>query len=243
MDMSISEDDRKQRFRFHKDDEILLLEVVLQAQPCPYKISARDGTILVAWNKIAEEFKNRCKPRPEGNLPHSRTCRTRCDKMIIDFLAVRAAPHLRDKTKESKEEKVKNELLSTLATLAGKIQDPSQGNPSGNPPPLPSPPFPSTSPPLPPSMVGANSHGINTTPVGDMTEPNSSGSTSAATMTPGNVLAAAAAAAAVAGNSGVPTSGGLPDMQQHSHPLRGTTGKSMPIHWRQHLPILQTVSN
>ncbi|GJJ70188.1 hypothetical protein EMPS_02537 [Entomortierella parvispora] len=228
MDISSAEDDRKQRFRFHKDDEILLLEIVLQAQPCPYKISARDGTILVAWNKIAEEFKNQCKPRPEGNLPHSRTCRTRCDKMIIDFLAIRASPHLRDKTKESKEEKIKNELLARLATVAGKIQDPTQGTPSGNPSSfLPSPAAASsTSLSISPSTGGTSPHGISPIPVGTLTGSSPTGSTSAAALTPGNVLAAAAAAAAVAGSNGVPSSGGLQDVQQHPHPLRGTTGAS-----------------
>ncbi|KAG0368618.1 hypothetical protein BC939DRAFT_505344 [Gamsiella multidivaricata] len=121
--MSTADDDRKQRFRFHKDDEILLLQIVLNAKPCPYKISSRDGAIMVAWNAVAEEFKSKCNPRPDGKLPHPRTCRTRCDKMIVDYLAMRASPHLRHQKQESKEDRQKNELLGKLATLQGRVID------------------------------------------------------------------------------------------------------------------------
>ncbi|KAF8977542.1 hypothetical protein BGZ46_007312 [Entomortierella lignicola] len=119
--MSTIEDDRKQRFRFHKNDEILLLQIVLQASPCPYKISSRDGAIMVAWNSIAEEFHSKCKPRPDGKLPLPRTCRTRCDKMITDYMAMRASPHLKNKKQESKEDRTKDELLEKLANLQGKV--------------------------------------------------------------------------------------------------------------------------
>ncbi|KAG0290326.1 hypothetical protein BGZ98_003516, partial [Dissophora globulifera] len=111
--MSVTEDDRRQRFRFHKEDEIKLLQIVLRADPCPYKISARDGTIMVAWNLISEEFRTLCTPRADGKLPHSRTCRARSDKMLHDFRAQRENPYLRPKT-ESKEDKIKYELLSRL---------------------------------------------------------------------------------------------------------------------------------
>ncbi|KAF9111430.1 hypothetical protein BGX27_004944 [Mortierella sp. AM989] len=126
--MSATEDDRKQRFRFHKNDEILLLEIVLRANPCPYKISSRDGAIMVAWNSIAEEFHRLCKPRPDGKLPHPRTCRTRCDKMIMDYMAMRGSPHLRNKRQESKEDRAKNELLSKLASIQGKVLDQTLGD-------------------------------------------------------------------------------------------------------------------
>jgi hypothetical protein len=118
------EDDRKQRFRFHKEDEILLLNIVLRASPCPYNISSRDGAIMVAWNNIAEEFKSLCKPRPDGKVPHSRTCRTRCDKMIVDYLAMQASPQLRGKKLESKDDRIKNELVARLSALQGKGLDP-----------------------------------------------------------------------------------------------------------------------
>ncbi|KAG9070188.1 hypothetical protein KI688_009520 [Linnemannia hyalina] len=118
------EDDRKQRFRFHKEDEILLLNIVLRASPCPYNISTRDGAIMVAWNNIAEEFKSLCKPRPDGKVPHSRTCRTRCDKMITDYLAMQASPQLRGKKLESKDDRIKNELVARLSALQGKGLDP-----------------------------------------------------------------------------------------------------------------------
>ncbi|ORZ24820.1 hypothetical protein BCR41DRAFT_348583 [Lobosporangium transversale] len=121
--MSSLDDDRKQRFRFHKQDEILLLQIVLRAKPCPYKISSRDGAILVAWNHIAEEFERESVPRPDGKLPHPRTCRTRCDKMIMDFMAMRATPHLRGKKQESEEDRLKNELLEKLASIQGKVMD------------------------------------------------------------------------------------------------------------------------
>ncbi|KAF9583439.1 hypothetical protein BGW38_009454 [Lunasporangiospora selenospora] len=133
--MADDDDDRRQRFRFHKDDEILLLEIVLRAKPCPYKISSRDGAIMVAWNTIADEFKNNCKPRPDGKSPLPRTCRSRCDKMIIDYMAMRATPHLRNQKKESREDKTKNDLLAKLAHIQGKVIDPAlesaPGNPSG----------------------------------------------------------------------------------------------------------------
>ncbi|KAF9990492.1 hypothetical protein BGZ75_001672 [Mortierella antarctica] len=122
--MATVEDDRKQRFRFHKDDEILLLQIVLRAKPCPYKISSRDGAIMVAWNSIAEEFKVLCKPRHDGIVPHSRTCRTRTDKLIADFLANRATAHLRPQKQETKEDKVKNSLVTKLAAIQGKIEAP-----------------------------------------------------------------------------------------------------------------------
>ncbi|KAF9179740.1 hypothetical protein BGZ51_006568 [Haplosporangium sp. Z 767] len=120
-----NDDDRKQRFRFHRDDEILLLEIVLRAKPCPYKISSRDGSIMVAWNTIAEEFKSLCKPRSDGKLPYSRTCRTRCDKMIVDYLAMQATPTLRNHKHEMREDQIKYELLGRLATLIGKGTNPS----------------------------------------------------------------------------------------------------------------------
>ncbi|KAG0262558.1 hypothetical protein BG011_010060 [Mortierella polycephala] len=123
--MSNNDDDRKQRFRFHRDDEILLLEIVLRAKPCPYKISSRDGSIMVAWNTIAEEFKGLCKPRSDGKLPYSRTCRTRCDKMIVDYLAMQATPTLRNQKHEMREDQIKYELLGRLATLIGKGTNPS----------------------------------------------------------------------------------------------------------------------
>ncbi|KAF9575653.1 hypothetical protein EC968_002216 [Mortierella alpina] len=122
--MAAAEDDRKQRFRFHKDDEILLLQIVLRAKPCPYKISSRDGAIMVAWNSIAEEFKALCKPRHDGIVPHSRTCRTRTDKLIADFLANRATAHLRPQKQETKEDKIKNSLVAKLAAIQGKIEAP-----------------------------------------------------------------------------------------------------------------------
>ncbi|KAG0281360.1 hypothetical protein BGZ95_004699 [Linnemannia exigua] len=118
------EDDRKQRFRFHKEDEILLLNIVLRATPSPYSISTRDGAIMVAWNNIAEEFKGSCKPRPDGKVPHSRTCRTRCDKMIVDYLAMQASPQHRGKKLESKDDRIKNELVARLSALQGKGLDP-----------------------------------------------------------------------------------------------------------------------
>ncbi|KAK3835807.1 MAG: hypothetical protein JOS17DRAFT_787890 [Linnemannia elongata] len=118
------DDDRKQRFRFHKEDEILLLNIVLRASPCPYNISTRDGAIMVAWNNIAEEFKSLCKPRPDGKVPHSRTCRTRCDKMITDYLSMQASPQLRGKKLESKDDRIKNELVARLSALQGKGLDP-----------------------------------------------------------------------------------------------------------------------
>ncbi|KAG0371838.1 hypothetical protein BGX24_001109 [Mortierella sp. AD032] len=118
------EDDRKQRFRFHKEDEILLLNIVLRATPSPYSISTRDGAIMVAWNNIAEEFKGSCKPRPDGKVPHSRTCRTRCDKMIADYLTMQARPQHRGKKLESKDDRIKNELVARLSALQGKGLDP-----------------------------------------------------------------------------------------------------------------------
>ncbi|KAF9963260.1 hypothetical protein BGZ70_007535 [Mortierella alpina] len=132
--MATIEDDRKQRFRFHKDDEILLLQIVLRAKPCPYKISSRDGAIMVAWNSIAEEFKALCKPRHDGIVPHSRTCRTRTDKLIADFLANRATAHLRPQKQETKEDKIKNSLVTKLAAIQGKIEapPPDPSDPSNN---------------------------------------------------------------------------------------------------------------
>lgn len=119
--MSAAEDERKQRFRFHKEDEILLLQIVLAANPCPYNISSRDGAIMMAWNSIAEEFKDKCVQRLDGKVPLPRTCRTRCDKMITDFLASRASPNLKKQKQESKEDKTKNDLLEQLARLQGRI--------------------------------------------------------------------------------------------------------------------------
>ncbi|KAF9985153.1 hypothetical protein BGZ65_011561 [Modicella reniformis] len=126
--MSATDDDRKQRFRFHKEDEILLLQIVLSAKPCPYNISSRDGAIMVAWNSIAEEFKARCVPRSDGKLPLPRTCRTRCDKMITDYLASHASPNLKKQKQESREDKIKNELLKDLAHLQGRFIGREAGN-------------------------------------------------------------------------------------------------------------------
>ncbi|KAF8925235.1 hypothetical protein EDD21DRAFT_360699 [Dissophora ornata] len=129
--MSATDDDRKQRFRFHKDDEIKLLQIVLRAKPCPYKITSRDGSIMIAWNNIAEEFKTICTPRPDGNLPHPRTCRTRCDKMLSDRRAMRGSAHLKTPKQESKEDKIKNELLERLEALQAKAMDSNAGSTLG----------------------------------------------------------------------------------------------------------------
>ncbi|KAF9924355.1 hypothetical protein FBU30_005658 [Linnemannia zychae] len=117
------EDDRKLRFRFHREDEILLLNIVLRASPCPYTISSRDGAIMIAWNKIAEEFIRLHKPRTDGKVPYSRTCRSRCDKMIADYLAMQASPLLRNKRIESKNDRIRNELVARLSALQGKGLD------------------------------------------------------------------------------------------------------------------------
>ncbi|KAG0224737.1 hypothetical protein BGX31_007867 [Mortierella sp. GBA43] len=119
--MSVNEDERKQRFRFHKDDEIVLLDIVLEAKPCPYSITSRDGAIMMAWNDIAEKFKVQSQPRPDGKLPLPRTCRTRCDKMIDDYLQMRAYPNHKKQKQESKEDRKKNERLEKLARLQGRI--------------------------------------------------------------------------------------------------------------------------
>ncbi|KAI1302107.1 hypothetical protein EDD11_005736 [Mortierella claussenii] len=136
--MSVAEEDKKQRFRFTKQDEILLLQIVLRARPCPYKISSRDGAILVAWNNIADVFERESVRRPDGKLPHPRTCRTRCDKMIVDYLAMRASPYRKGKKEESADDRLKSELLERLANIQGKVVDPNAANsqeeagPSGN---------------------------------------------------------------------------------------------------------------
>jgi hypothetical protein len=124
--------DRKQRFRFHKDDEILLLEIVLSAQPSPFSISSRDGAIMVAWNNIAEEFQAKCSPRPDGKIPLPRTCRTRCDKMIIDHRASCKRPNSKKPRQESREDRTKNDLLERLIQLQDRLQsgepDPNDGS-------------------------------------------------------------------------------------------------------------------
>ncbi|KAK3805362.1 MAG: hypothetical protein J3Q66DRAFT_127959 [Benniella sp.] len=114
--------DRKQRFRFHKDDEILLLEIVLSAQPSPFSISSRDGAIMVAWNNIAEEFQAKCSPRPDGKVPLPRTCRTRCDKMLIDHRASCKRPNPKKPRQESREDRRKNDLLEQLTQLQDRLQ-------------------------------------------------------------------------------------------------------------------------
>ncbi|KAF9356963.1 hypothetical protein BGX34_009655 [Mortierella sp. NVP85] len=124
--------ERKQRFRFHKDDEILLLEIVLSAQPSPFSISSRDGAIMVAWNNIAEEFQAKCSPRPDGKVPLPRTCRTRCDKMLIDYRASCKRPNPKKPRQESREDRTKNELLERLTQLQDRLQggepDPNDGS-------------------------------------------------------------------------------------------------------------------
>ncbi|KAF9428725.1 hypothetical protein BGZ94_001325 [Podila epigama] len=116
-------EDRSVRFRFTKDDEILLLRLVLR-DPCPYSITSRDGTIMQAWNKVTQDFSEQCTRRNNGNLPMSKTCRARCDKLLSDYLELRSNPS-RDKYKiVSKEDIIKRQLASQLAYMTGKIPKP-----------------------------------------------------------------------------------------------------------------------
>ncbi|KAF9306845.1 hypothetical protein BGZ74_002743 [Mortierella antarctica] len=116
------DDNRQKRFRFHKDDEILLLRLVLSAEPCPYLVNTRDGAIMVAWNNITSDFHAQCTHRPDGILPMPKTCRARCDKMLSDYLAARTNPNTKYK-RVSREDMVKHELLGKLALTLGKVAD------------------------------------------------------------------------------------------------------------------------
>ncbi|KAF9385652.1 hypothetical protein CPB97_004622 [Podila verticillata] len=116
------DDNRQKRFRFHKDDEILLLRLVLGAEPCPYLVNTRDGAIMVAWNNITSDFHAQCTHRPDGILPMPKTCRARCDKMLSDYLAARTNPNTKYK-RVSREDMVKHELLGKLALTLGKVAD------------------------------------------------------------------------------------------------------------------------
>ncbi|KAF9969855.1 hypothetical protein BGZ73_007610, partial [Actinomortierella ambigua] len=109
------EDERSKRFRFHRSEEIQLLRIVLEKVPCPYKILSRDGTILHAWNNIAADFNARCA-REGGQVPMSRSCRSRCKKMMADHVELKKAdPH---RTKPlSHDELIKYKLLDVLIDI------------------------------------------------------------------------------------------------------------------------------